>query len=113
MKVYHNHRVEPYFTYVRKGKKNIEVRLRKGKYAEILAGDEIIVQTPDESGSFSVDVVAIRNYASLRELFTSEDLSKVLPNAKDVDDAIALTRKFYAEEDENKYGVVALEVKLK
>lgn len=110
--IYKNHRAEPYFTFVREGKKTVEGRLVKGKYAEIKTGDSINIHTNDEADNFWVNVVGVRKYQTFRELLEQEGAKKVLPNAKDVEDGVSIYREFYSEADEQKYGVVAIEVEV-
>lgn len=110
MAFYKNHRQEPYYTYVEEGKKVIEVRLRKGKYAEVKAGDTIEVQKADESESFEVKVIDVQYYKSFKEMAGKENFKEIIPDAKDINDVVAACRKFYTEEQEKEYGVVAVRV---
>ncbi len=112
MTTWKNHRQEPYFTFVKEGKKTVEGRLAKGKYAEIKAGDHIIVQTEDETDSFEVIVTGTSRYDSFQEMLVGEGLEKVLPDAIDIEDGVLKYRKFYSEDKEKEYGVVAIRVKL-
>ncbi len=111
MATYHYKRVEPYFTFVRTGKKNIEVRLDKEKYSLIKTGDTVIVHNTDNPHeTYTAKVLDVRRYGSLIELFSSENLSKTLPNAKNTDEAIKIMRQFYSERSEKQYGALAIQV---
>lgn len=109
---YKNHRSEPYFTFLKNGQKTIEGRIRRGKYAEISAGDLIDVFNNDETEYVKVKVKRVANYQSIREMLTKEPLKKVLPDAENVDQGVEIYRKFYTEVEEKEYGVVAIEVEL-
>lgn len=107
---YHNHRSEPYFSFLKNGQKTIEGRLRKGKYARIQPGDEIEVFNKDETDKINVVVKRVTNYPTIRAMLTAEAFIKILPDVTTVDQGIAVYRKFYPPEDEHQFGVVAIEV---
>lgn len=114
MATFRYNRVEPYFGFVRDGLKNVEVRLDKEKYSLIKAGDTVIVhETENNENIYTAQVLAVRKYKNLRNLFDNEDLSKTLPNAKSTDEAISIMRQFYNEEQEIKYGALAIQVTVK
>ena len=46
-------------------------------------------------------------YDSWNTMLSTEDLGKVLPNAKNIKDGIRLYREFYSLEQEQEFGVVA------
>lgn len=107
---YHNHRAEPYFTFVKKGPKTIEGRIRKGYYRFIKPGDHIIVYNEEETDSVEVVVKGVRNYSSIRGMLEGESLKKVLPDVENVEDGIKVYQKFYTSEQEKEFGVVAIEI---
>ena len=107
---YKNHRTEPYFSYVKNGTKRVEGRLKKGLYAELKEGDQILVQNNDESDSVLVSVTAVRTYRDFHEMLTKETLTQVLPNATSIEHGIKLYEQFYSVTDQEKYGVLAIEV---
>lgn len=112
MKTYHNHRVEPYFTFLKNGQKTIEGRLQKGKYSLIKPGDYITVYNKDETDHVETIVVDVRKYRSIAEMLKTEQLKKMLPDVKTVDEGMQRYRDIYTKEDEEKYGAVAIEIKL-
>lgn len=93
-KIFKNHRAEPYFTFVKEGIKTVEGRLNKGKYKEIQPKDHIVVFNNEETKSFEVVVIGVRNYFSFKELLEKEGLKKVLPNAETLEDGINIYREF-------------------
>ena len=110
--VFHNHRKEPYFTLVRNGQKTIEGRLCREWYAKIAPGDHVVVFNEDETDSFEVKVIAVRRYQTFKEMLSAEGISNILPNARSLDEGVAIYRQFYSEEQEQKFGVVAIEVRV-
>jgi len=108
--IYHNHRTEPYFTFVKNGQKTIEVRVAKDKYKDINIDDQFIVHNDDETDSIEVKIIGIRKYPSIKDLLEHEDLYKILPNAKSIDEGIEIYKKFYTEEQQKEFGVVAIEI---
>lgn len=111
MTTYNNHRVEPYFSFLKNGKKTIEGRLNKGKYKDIKSGDTIIVNLADDNknGKIETEVLGVKKYDSFRELFKKEGFRKIIPDVKTEGEALMVYRKFYSEKMENKFGVVAIE----
>ena len=103
------------------GRKTIEGRLNRGKFADFKVGDLVSLRRDyrndqgvlqdGEPGAALVKVVAIRKYESFSELTTAEDYKKVIPKATSVQQAADEYNKFYSAEDQAKYGVLATEVK--
>lgn len=110
-KTYHNHRVEPYFSFVKNGQKTIEGRLKKEQYRFIEPGDHIVIHNEKETDSVEVIVADIRFYDSIREMLKREPLEKVLPDVKTVKQGIEIYNRFYTEEQQQKFDVVAIEIK--
>jgi len=108
--VYANHRKEPYFTFVKNGKKTIEGRLKKENYDLVKAGDQIIIWNERETESLKVRVKRVCAYKSFEQMLENEELKKVLPEVKTINEGLAVYRKFYTEEQERKFGVLAIEV---
>lgn len=112
MKTYKNHRAEPYFTFEKTGQKTIEGRARKGKYSQIKPGDFIVVHTNDETDYFSVRVKRVAPYPSIKAMLETEGLKNLLPDVDTMDEGIELYRKFYSQQQESEFGMVAIEVEL-
>jgi ASC-1-like (ASCH) protein len=112
MKIYKNHRLEPWFGYLKSGQKSIEGRLKRGKYAMIQVGDRMEVNNEDESDIVAVEVMGVREYLSFKAMLLSEPIDKVLPGISDINEALSIYRRFYSEDEEKKFGVVAIEIRL-
>lgn len=111
-KTYHNHRQEPYFTFLKNGQKTIKGRARKEWYTLVKPGDYIVVHNEEETDSIKTLVKRISSYSSIREMLENEPLKKMLPDIQDVEQGVKIYRKFYTPEQEEKYGMVAIEVEV-
>lgn len=109
---FYNHRAEPYFTFLKNGQKTIEGRIKKEKYAEIKAGDHIIVQNNAETDSVEVVVKATRIYSTFKEMLEKEEYKKVLPDVQSIDEGVAVYERFYTQEQQCEFGIVAIEVEV-
>jgi ASC-1-like (ASCH) protein len=108
---YNSHRAEPYYTFLKKGLKTIEGRVKNGKYRLVKKGDHIVVHNSTETDSTEVIVERVAYYPSFEEMLKMEPIKKILPDVETVEDGIEVYRKFYMEKEEKKYGVVAIEVR--
>lgn len=113
MKIYHSHRAEPYFTFLKNGQKTVECRVRKGKYGFVQPGDEIVVYNEEETDRIHTRVKRVTSYPTFKKMLEVEELRKVLPNVDSVDQAVEIYRGFYTPDQEKEFGVVAIEVKVK
>ncbi|MDK2899292.1 MAG: hypothetical protein PWQ10_479 [Patescibacteria group bacterium] len=102
------------------GRKTIEGRLCKDKFAKYKIGDEIWLRRDyrDNDGILHdgephvalVKIVDIRHYNTFIEMTTSEDFRKVIPNAKSAQQASQEYNKYYSDDDQAKFGVLAIEI---
>ncbi|XP_047091639.1 uncharacterized protein LOC124703474 isoform X1 [Lolium rigidum] len=99
------HVQEPYFTQLCAGSKNVEGRLAAGNYNRITQGSLLIFNK-----CLLLDVEAIRNYSSFSEMLQAETISNVLPGISSIEEGVKVYRKFYTEEKEKSYGVLAISV---
>ncbi len=103
------------------GRKTIEGRLNKGKFAKFKVGDRVLLRRDyrDELGALhdgasneaSVEVVAVRVYANSLGMMSAEGYKNVNPQSASAQAAADEYNKFYSAEDQAKYGVLAIEVK--
>lgn len=103
------------------GRKTIEGRLNKGKFAEYAVGDTVSLRrdirgddgvlrdgTPDAA---VVEVVAIRTYPDFLSMVTAEGFLNVIPSAASAQEAADEYNKYYPAEDQGRYGVLAIQVR--
>ncbi|XP_073266572.1 uncharacterized protein [Populus alba] len=97
------HVQEPYFSLLKDGRKTIEGRCATGDYIRIEPGDLILVNK-----IVVLKVEDVRRYASFSKMLQAENLEKVLPGVKTVEEGVKIYRKFYTEEKEMSNGVLAI-----
>jgi len=95
------------------GKKTVEGRVRKGKWADVKQGDVLMISSSakrnDEKKAFSV--TGVRTYPGFEAMLASEGLIHVLPGVRTLAKGVAEYRAFYDAEVESRSGVVALELR--
>lgn len=104
------------------GRKTIEGRLKRDKFAKYKPGDHIWLRRDyrDETGVLRdgepaqvlVEIVAIRSYGTFFDMVGAEGYEKVIPGAGSADEAANEYNRYYSAEDQARYGVLAIEVKL-
>lgn len=104
------------------GKKTIEGRLNKDKFAEFAAGDIIKVRADyrDAQGSrhdgepdaARLKIVAIRKYPDFAAMVKAEGHERVSALPVSEQATIDSYAEYYPAEDQTKYGVLAIEVKV-
>lgn len=102
------------------GRKTIEGRLHKGKFANYRVGDIVKLRRDwrDEQGHLHdgtpdaarVKIVAIRQYKNFLEMVQAEGYQKVIPSASTAEAAAAEYNRFYSTEDQATHGVLAIEI---
>ncbi|KAK8447606.1 hypothetical protein SEVIR_8G106200v4 [Setaria viridis] len=99
------HVQEPYFTQLRAEAKTVEGRLATGNYNRITQGSLLLFNK-----CLMLNVEAVRKYSSFSEMLQAETISNVLPGISSIEEGVKVYRKFYTEERENSYGVLAISV---
>ena len=104
------------------GRKTIEGRLNRGKFAQYQVGDFVSLRRDirDQHGILHdggsdaalVKITAIRHYNTFLDLTTAEGHEKVIPHAHSTQQAADEYNKYYSAEDQASYGVLAVEVQL-
>ncbi|MCG2694775.1 ASCH domain-containing protein [Candidatus Parcubacteria bacterium] len=111
--LYKNHRDEPYFSFVKKGVKTIEGRIKQDLYEKLELEDEILVFNNKETDKIRVIVKGLRTYSSFKEMLKKEDFKKILPNVDSIEEGVKIYRKFYTSEQEKEFGVIAIGVEVR
>jgi ASC-1-like (ASCH) protein len=104
------------------GKKTIEGRLNRGKFAKYKPGDQVWLRRDyrDENGVLRdgeprqvlVEVLAVRMYTSSLEMVTSEGFKRVMPRVSSAKAAADSYDLYYSPADQVKYGVLAIEFRV-
>lgn len=101
------------FDMIVSGKKSVEVRLNDEKRREISVGDIIIFYRKScLSDMCAVTVVGLRDYKNFSELFSTERLADTGCIEMTAERAAQSMYKYYTSEQEEKVGVLAIEIKL-
>ena len=106
------HLADEPFDKIVSGKKTVEVRLNDEKRREISSGDIIIFYRKSHiSDMCAVTVVDLRNYKNFSELFSNERLTDTGCMDMTVKQAAQSMYKYYSPEQEERNGVLAIEIK--
>lgn len=101
----HNMNVkEPWYGLIQEGKKTVEGRLLDDKRKKYKKGDYI--KFNNQGWIFQIKKLTV--YKTFKDMLISEGLSNVLPNVASLEDGIAVYKKYYNKEDEERLGVVAI-----
>lgn len=104
---------EPFFR-IKEGKKIIEVRLFDEKRQKVSVGDEIeflLVDNQDEK--ILVKVIGLSRFGSFKDLYSSFHYSMFgHPHETTLNDQIKDIEECYSKEEEEKYGVLGIHVKI-
>jgi len=103
------------------GRKTIEGRLNRDKFAQYKAGDIVFLRRDKrgddgilrdgEPDAARVEVIAVRHYPNFISMVTNEGYEKVIPFAKSAQEAADEYNKYYSATDQAQYGVLAVEVR--
>ena len=101
------------FDMIVSGKKTIEVRLNDEKRREIFAGDIIIFYRKSHiTDMCAVTVVGLRRYDNFLQLFSAEWLADTGCVDMTAEHAAQSMYKYYSPEQEERDGVLAIEIRL-
>ena len=99
------------FKLIQAGTKTIELRLFDEKRQQIQVGDEIVFKNRVTEEELSTKVIAMHIYSSFADLY--RDYDKVsLGYGKDEEAKPEDMELYYSKEEQEKYGVVGIEIEL-
>lgn len=103
-----------YFEYIKTGTKRIEIRLNDEKRKNIKIGDEIIFQNePELKEEIDTEVVNLIVKKDFKELIEDLKVSEYSDENESEETFLEDLYKFYTKEQEEKYGVVGIRIKLR
>ena len=95
---------------VRDGVKDVEIRVNDEKRQKLKVGDKLIfLKRPDEIEKIEAIVTKLVYFKSFTEVLDYYKMEKIYLKETTRDEYLNLMRKFYSDEDVEKYGVVAIE----
>lgn len=108
----HKMRLLPeYFEYMKIGTKKIEIRLNDEKRKNILIGDLIIFEKLDDTQELlKTKVTNIYYYSDFNELINENDVTILADKSVSKEKLIKTLNEIYSKEEQDKYGVVAIEI---
>jgi ASC-1-like (ASCH) protein len=112
--IYRKHLSEPWFSLMAIGCKTIEGRLNRGDWHSIEEGDCIDWYNDDfglKRGCKTV-IISKNIYKCFESYLYTEGLNKTLPTIKNIEDGLKIYYSYYKPEEEEKYGIVALELQV-
>lgn len=100
------------FVAISEGRKAIESRLYDEKRQHIAIGDEIIFsESKNPENTIRTRVIDLLRYPTFKELFSKHD-SKLFGGERNQDKLLEQIKQFYSDADEQKYGVVGIQIAL-
>ena len=102
----------PWFDLVCKGKKKVEGRLDKGSFHGMKVGDKIEWYNNDtgKKRKCLTKITKITKYPSFGEMLRKEGVDIVLPGVEGIRLGVNAYRNYYTVQEENRYGVLAIEL---
>ena len=104
------HLDEDIFEVVKKGIKNVEVRVYDEKRRKMKIGDKIVfLKRPLEQEKINTKITGLKIYNNFNELVKDYSIERLYLDTFTKEEFVKLLGRFYSEEEQEKYGVVAIE----
>lgn len=100
------------FKSIKEGTKTIELRLNDEKRSLLKVGDEIEFTNITNGEKLSVDIINLHKYPSFEELYKHFDKVEMGYN-KDEPAESKDMEAYYSKEEQDKYGVLGIEIRKK
>ena len=91
---------------IKSQKKKIEGRLKKGYFNKIKKNDKILFHNHQDK--YMITIKDIKEYNNLYEYLKNENIKYILPQIDNINDAYNHYKKFYSDENLNKYKFLAI-----
>ena len=110
----HEMKLQPeYFDFILHGTKRIEIRLNDEKRQLIQIGDTIeFKKNPELKETFKTKVIGLLRYNSFEDMFKDFDISVLADKSMTKEELIHALEQFYTKEEQNKYGVLGIQIEL-
>ena len=102
------HVEEPWFEYIKNGKKIVEGRLNKGNFQGLKKGDIIHWMNLDKI--IKTKIISIHHHKDFEKMLKTHCLYNVLPGIRTYKDGVKVYHKFFSPSDVKKYGVLAIKL---
>ena len=102
-----------YFNYIKNGTKRLELRLNDEKRKNLEIGDIIIFEKLDKAPEYlNTKVANIYRFRSFNDLINSFNVEKLADKSVTKEELLDKLNQIYAKDEQNKYGVLAIEIEL-
>ena len=104
-------------SHIRAGRKTVEGRLAKDKFLTIRPGDSISIREDKYEGSkiirsindaAEIKVTGIQKFESFENMLKSIGYGSVIPDADSLEKACDEYARYYSDDDQKQYGVLAI-----
>lgn len=100
------------FEAIKSGKKDIELRLNDEKRQQLQLGDTIMFsKLPDQKETIAAEIVGLLHYSTFADL--AEDFAPERMGGIDKTSFVQGMHKYYSPEDQARFGVVGIKIKLR
>ncbi|RPF50386.1 ASCH domain-containing protein [Aquisalibacillus elongatus] len=101
------------FNSIKSCRKTVEVRLNDEKRRKLSVGDTItFTRVPEYDETLSVEVVALREYPTFKEMYESIPASDFDTVGESIDVMVEQTYQIYSPDQERQWGTLAITVQL-
>lgn len=100
--------VEPWYSKLENGTKEVEGRKGLPKYRSIKAGDKILFYCAEENKQFLATVRRVDSFKSLDEYLTAVTLAKALPGIETMEESRKIYYQWSTEEEIENYGFLGI-----
>ena len=103
-----------YYDFILNGTKRIEIRLNDEKRQKISLGDKIrFHKDPGALEEYFDDtVIRLLRYNTFEELFKDHDITLLADKSLTKEELLKVLEEFYPKEEQAKYGVLGVRIKL-
>ena len=99
---------------MKNGTKRIEIRLNDEKRKDLKIGDVIVFQKESElKEELYTQIVNLRVKRNFKELIENLEISEYSDKSESEENFLHDLYKFYTKEQEEKYGVVGIQIKIR
>ena len=113
MKIHKMKLLPQYYDCIKNGTKKIELRLNDDKRRNIKINDQIIFENQNNNKEYlNTKVINIYKYDSFKDLINNFDIKLIASNNITKDQLLNTLNNIYTKEQQDKYGVIAIEIEL-
>jgi len=102
------HCQNPWFTYIKQGRKTVEGRKGLPKYANWQKGDKLVFFLDDDE--FETTVTGINRYDSIEEYLQGETIERALPGVLTMEEGVKIYLQWSTRAEIHKYGFLGIQV---